>query len=250
MLTKHRRKWEQFKKRGNRQARSDLIAEFVPLVHYVYSRMTVYLPRVLDEDDLIAAGTIGLISAIDDFDPDRGLEFSTFAVPRIRGAVLDELRQHDWVPRTARRRAAELNDAIDRARDDETDTPDYRQVARALGIDQKDLGRHMSRLQPVAFVPLENASDNTDDEGMSVSQLIANDRSVDPASEAELSDEFVALAAALTGLPDVERNLISDYYFGERMQKDIARDLAVSRSRVSQLHNRAIQGLRERMGAA
>jgi RNA polymerase sigma factor for flagellar operon FliA len=250
MLSKHREKWEKFKQQDDRQARSELIAEFVPLVHYVYGRMTVYLPRVLDESDLIAAGTIGLISAVDEFDPERGLEFSTFAVPRIRGAILDELRQHDWVPRTARRRAAELSEAIDKARESETDAPDYRKVARSLGIDQKDLVRHMSRLQPVAFVTLDHASDDRDDDSLSVSQLVANDHSADPAYEVELADQFVALGSALEQLPGVERGLIQDYYFGERMQKEIAEDLAVSRSRVSQLHNRAIQGLRERMGAA
>jgi RNA polymerase sigma factor FliA len=250
MLTKHRQKWMQFKRRGNQQARSELIKEFVALVHYVFGRMSLYLPHVLDDSDLIAAGTIGLINAVDDFDIDRGIEFSTFAVPRIRGAILDELREHDWVPRTARRRAAELNTAMAQAREDETSSPDFSKVARLLGLDGAGLSKLMSRVQPVAFVPLDHSPGSEDDETLSVGQLLADGHSADPCAEAELADQLTALGAALETLPQTERQLVVQYYFEDRMQKDIAKELCVSRSRVSQIHNHAICTLREQMEPA
>jgi RNA polymerase sigma factor FliA len=250
MLTKHLDKWERFKRHGDRQARSDLISEFVALVHYVFGRMSLYLPNVLDDSDLIAAGTIGLIMAVDDFDIERGIQFSTFAVPRIRGAILDELREHDWVPRTARRRAAELNVAMEKSRDSVTSAPNFGKVARLMGIEIGDLSKLMSRVKHVSFVPLDHSPSSEDDGNMSVSQLLADDNSRDPLVEVELSDQLLALKNALNTLPETERRLVMQYYFEERMQKDIAKDLHVSRSRVSQIHNHAITSIKDRMAAA
>lgn len=250
MLTRHREKWVRFKRRGDKEARAELIREFVPLVHYVFGRMSVYLPRVLDDQDLIAAGMIGLILAVDDFDMRREIEFTTFAVPRIRGAILDELREHDWVPRTARRRAAELDAALERSRDDFASAPDLGKVARILGMRPTELSKLMSKVRPVSFVALEHSSDEDDGEHMSVSSVVADKSSEEPGAGAELVDQCNALQAALMTLPEVERRVVVQYYFEQRMQKDIAKQLRVSRSRVSQIHNHAIETLRERMEAA
>lgn len=251
MLTRHREKWVRYKRRGNKQARKELICEFLPLVHYVYSRMSLYLPRILDEQDLVAAGTIGLISAVNDFDISRGIEFSTFAVPRIRGAMLDELREHDWIPRTARRKAMELDEALKQSQDTDMGAPDLGQTARLLGLSRTQLSKLMAKVQPAAFVSLEHPHDHADEtKGMNVSQLLADTHSEDPQGRAELIDQCSALQAALTMLPEAERSVITQYYFEQRMQKDIARGLRVSRSRVSQIHNRAINTLRERMSTS
>ena len=250
MLTKHRKTWHRFKLRRDRKARAELIREFLALVHYVFGRMSVYLPRVLSDEDLIAAGVIGLISAVDDFDVKREIEFTTFAVPRIRGAILDELREHDWVPRTARRRAAELGAAMEKSREGMLGGPNLGKVARIMHVRRSDLGKLMSRVHPVAFVPLEHGANDEDEGSMSVSQLVADKHSRNPRAEAELTDQCKALQNALMTLPEVERSVVAQYYFDQRMQKDIAKDLRVSRSRVSQIHNHAITTLRERMEAA
>jgi len=250
MLTRHRDKWRRYKKRRDREARAELICEFLPLVHYVFGRMSVYLPRVLDEQDLIAAGVIGLISAVNDFDIDRGIEFTTFAVPRVRGAILDELREHDWVPRTARRRAAELDAAMAQSRETPDGEADLEKTARLLGVSRAELGKLMTRTQPVAFVPLEHPHTGEEDGTMEVAQILADESSQDPGVEVELHDQCRALGDALTGLPGTERNVIEQYYFGQRMQKDIAKELRVSRSRVSQIHNHAVSTLRERLTTA
>ena len=249
MPTRHHDTWERFKRKDDRDARAELIHEFIALVHYVYGRMSIYLPQVLENEDLIAAGTIGLISAVDDFDIDRGIEFTTFAVPRIRGAILDELREHDWMPRTARRRAAELKQAMEKAGDEYDGRPDFDTVAELLDVDRSRLSQLMHRVQSVSFVPLDQSSGD-DDDGMSVSQVLADPSSEDPVASLELEDECRTLESLVETLPEVERNVVTDYYFEERMQKDIARDLQVSRSRVSQIHHHALTTLRERMEAA
>lgn len=249
MLSKHREKWMRYKKRRDKNARKELICEFLPLVHYVYGRMSVYLPAVLDDQDLIAAGVIGLISAVNDFDIKRGIEFTTFAVPRIRGAILDELRTHDWMPRTARRRAAELDVALVKARKDQFDAPDMAKVAKLLGIEQSDLSKLMMRTQSVSFVPLEHASEDDSDENMCIGQLLADRKCVSPQDEVEHNDLQKVMLEALSSLPTTEKEVLVKYYFDEKMQKDIARQLKVSRSRVSQIHNHAIDLLKEKIMA-
>jgi RNA polymerase sigma factor for flagellar operon FliA len=249
MLTKHVDKWIRYKKKNDRAARSELICEFVALVHYVFGRMSVYLPRILDDQDLVAAGMIGLISAVNDFDIERGVEFTTFAVPRIRGAMLDELREHDWVPRTARRRAAELDAAMNRSRKDPYSEADLGKVARLMGVARTDLGRIINKARVAAFVPIDHSHESDGHDSMSMRQLLADHRVADPGSEAEHADQCKALKRALLSLPEIERSVLTQYYFGRRMQKDIARDLRVSRSRVSQIHNHAVSTLRERLEA-
>ncbi len=249
MLTKHREKWHQYKKQGDRTARGELICEFVALVHYVFGRMSVYLPRILDDQDLIAAGMIGLISAVNDFDVDREIEFTTFAVPRIRGAILDELRKHDWVPRTARRRAAELDAAMSQSRKDIYSDADLTKVARLMGVARADLGKIITKARVASFLPIDHSQVNDDRDSMSIRQLLSDSRVTDPGSEVEHGDQCKALKEALSSLPEIERSVITQYYFERRMQKDIANDLNVSRSRVSQIHNHAVNTLRERMEA-
>lgn len=249
MLSKHRDKWMRYKKRHDKNARKELICEFLPLVHYVFGRMSVYLPTVLDEQDLVAAGVIGLISAVNDFDVSRDIEFTTFAVPRIRGAILDELRGHDWVPRTARRRAAELAAALAKARKDQFDAPDMAKVARILGIEQSELSKLMLRTQSVSFVPLEHASEDDNDESMCIAQVMADRKCVSPQDEVEHNDLQKVMLEALSSLPPTEKEVLVKYYFDEKMQKDIARQLKVSRSRVSQIHNHAIDMLKEKIEA-
>ena len=250
MLTKHREKWFQYKKHNDRTARSELICEFVALVHYVFGRMSVYLPRILDDQDLVAAGMIGLISAVNDFDVDREIEFTTFAVPRIRGAILDELREHDWVPRTARRRAAELDRAMNKSREDVYSDADLGKVARLMGVARSDLGKIITKARVASFLPIDHSQVDDDHDRMSIRQLLSDHRVTDPGTEVEHVDQCKVLKQALLSLPEIERSVITQYYFEQRMQKDIASDLKVSRSRVSQIHNHAVTTLRERLEAA
>ena len=248
MAIKHSEEWERYKLHGDQTARAELIREYVPLVHYVVNRMSLKLPRTLDKGDLIAAGTLGMIAAVGAFDLERGVEFSTFGVPRIRGAVLDELRSQDWVPRTARRRAAQINAVMDACRDD-GGLPDLDKVAERVKMQKARLLQLLARLRPASFIPLEGA-DAEDSEGdMSVSQVLKDERVEGPQGRAELAEQCRVLRSALEMLPEPQRSLIWEHYFKNREQKDIAKELRVSRSRVSQIHSSALINLRKRLEA-
>ena len=218
MAIKHFELWRQFKRKNDRDARAELIHEYVALVHYVVSRMSVRLPVTMDNDDLVAAGTLGLISAVQNFDIERGIEFSTFAVPRIRGAVLDEVRKNHWTSRTVRRRAAQVNELIQDCAAENCE-PDLAQLAKRMNVPRERVGKILASIRPVSFVPL-NGHAGDDADGLHVSQLLSDESSVDPQERAQLTEELAALTAALGTLPDGERRLISEYYFEQQEQKD------------------------------
>jgi len=248
MAIRHAEKWERYKHHGDNEARADLIREYVPLVHYVITRMSLKLPCVLDHGDLVAVGTLGMITAVHAFSLERGIEFSTFAVPRIRGAVLDELRRHDWVPRTTRRRTAQITAAMKYCRE-EDGLPDLDRVAERMDIPRRRLVKLLARLRPVNFVPLDQPACENDPDGMAVSHVLPDERAEDPQRRAELAELCRAVRTALEALPEPQRSLIWEHYFKDREQKDIARDLRVSRSRVSQIHTCALNNLRKQMEA-
>lgn len=248
MAIKHSEKWERYKLHGDQTARAELIREYVPLVRYVVNRMSLKLPRTLDKSDLVAAGTLGMIGAVGAFDLDRGVEFSTFAVPRIRGAILDELRSQDWVPRTARRRAAQINAVMNTCRDD-GGLADLDRVAERVKMQKARLLQLLAHLRPASFVPLERADAEDSEDGMSVSQILKDERAEDPRRRVELAEQCRVLRSALEMLPEPQRSLICQHYFKNREQKDIAKELRVSRSRVSQIHTSALINLRKRLEA-
>jgi len=248
MAIKHYELWAQYKRRGSTEARAELIREHVPLVHHVINRMALNLPSTLGRDDLAAIGTLGLISAVQTFDLQRGIEFSTFAVPRIRGAILDELRRQDWVPRTTRRRAAELSGYLDE-NVAERRAPDLASLARRMKIPARRLSKMLAKLRPVVFLSLADSAPETDGDNLPASQTVADPRVLDPQKRVELAEQLATLRTALDALPRSERDLIVEYYFENHEQKDIAQRLRVSRSRVSQIHSHALLTLRKQMQA-
>jgi RNA polymerase sigma factor FliA len=248
MAIKHFELWKRFKRKNDRDARTELIHEYVALVHYVVSRTSVHLPVTMDNDDLVAAGTLGLIGAVQNFDIERGIEFSTFAVPRIRGAVLDEVRKNHWSSRTVRRRSAQVNELIQECAVQNRE-PDLAALAKRMNVPRDRVGKVLASIRPVSFVSLTGHGGD-DNDGMHVSQLLSDESCVDPQERVQLTEELGALTAALATLPEGERRLISEYYFEQQEQKDIATRLRVSRSRVSQIHSRALATLKKRMVAA
>ena len=249
MAIRHRDRWERYKVHGDRQARAELIREYVPLVHYVATRMSVRPPCIMDREDLVAIGILGLISAVHAFDPSRGIEFSTFAVPRVRGAIIDALRKDDWAPRTARQRAAELRAAMQESSGDHKPRS-LGQVARRMKVSRRRLGQLMAAIRPISFVPLDHGAVEGHPEQPPISQLIADRHCRTPLEEAELSEQCERVRAILEELPEPQRGLIIEYYFKSRQQKDLAKEMRVSRSRVSQIHTGALATLRKRMEAA
>ena len=226
------------------ELRQKLIGEHLGLVYHVARQLCRAKQMDVELDELVSAGTLGLIEAFNNFDTTRGLAFSTFAAPRIRGAMLDELRRQDHVPRSVRRRARELNAATETLTRRLGRTPDQSQLADAMGVDLHTLFRMQTESDHGRFIPLERTTEGTaSGSRIPMEHLIAaTEDEVD--ERLTLSQEIDKMRDALVDLPDQERNVLSLYYFEELKLAEIAQILGVSESRVSQIRAKAISRLR------
>jgi RNA polymerase sigma factor for flagellar operon FliA len=232
-------------KGGDRDAHDRLVVCYDPLVRYVVSRMSIALPPSLDRQDLVGFGVIGLIDAIDRFDLDRGFTFQTYAVTRIRGAILDELRSLDWVPRTVRGRMHTIDRATAQFEQDHGCEPDLKDIAAVTGLGVPDIRTTLVAYQNGYLASLDErstASSGQDDE--------PRERAIVDAT-AELPEEIYdheesqqALRHEIGKLKLRDRAVIALYYFEEMTFSEIGRILSVSESRVCQVHGRAIRELR------
>jgi RNA polymerase sigma factor for flagellar operon FliA len=226
------------------ELRQKLIGEHLGLVYHVARQLCRAKQMEVELDELVSAGTIGLIEAFNNFDTSRGLAFSTFAAPRIRGAMLDELRRQDHVPRSVRRRARELNTATETLTRRLGRTPDQGQLADAMGVDLHTLFRMQAESDHGRFIPLERTTEGTPSGSrIPMEHLIAaTEEEVD--DRLTLSQEIEKMREALVDLPEQERNVLGLYYFEELKLSEIAAILGVSESRVSQIRAKAISRLR------
>lgn len=224
--------------------RQKLISEHLGLVYHVARQLCRAKQMDVEIDELVSAGTLGLIEAFNNFDQSRGLAFSTFAAPRIRGAMLDELRRQDHVPRSVRRRTRELNATVETLTKTLGKAPDQGQLASAMGVDLPTLFRYQSESDGSRFIPLERTAEGTPTGSrIPMEHLLA---STDQEVEDRLTtaQEVGRLREALLALPEQERNVLSLYYFEELKLAEIAAILKVSESRISQIRAKAISRLR------
>ncbi len=219
------------------EAREALILEHVPLLHHIVGRLAVELPARVDRDDLLGFGMVGLVSAADGFDPDRGLQFSTYAYPRIRGAILDELRKADFLPRGRRDRVRELERTARDLEQTNGQPPTPEELAAAMGIELDELDEILSSAHASVHVSLDDGPSE------SFGALLADPRSDDPVDSVEWVEMKDLLAEAIEELPEPERTVITLYYAEELLLKEIGDILGVTESRVSQLRSRAIYRL-------
>jgi RNA polymerase sigma factor FliA len=242
--------WTQFKVTRDPSLRQQLILQYAPLVKYVVGRMAIGLPSILDAEDIISHATFGLIDAIERFDPDRGPKFETYAIPRIRGSILDAVRRLGTYPRGMRRRVKEMEAAIAALEERNGRTPTDEEVAASLGI---SIEAYNGELAEASFVvvPLDRSSRGSDDdEFLPLSDIIEDQRAPSPPVEAERSELREALTDAVNELPARDRLLVSLYYYEELTLREIAEVLEISESRVCQLHTRAILRLRRSLAKA
>lgn len=231
------------------ESRQALLGEHLGLVYHVARQLCRSKQMDVELDELVSAGTIGLIEAFNNFDSSRGLAFSTFAAPRIRGAILDELRRQDHVPRSVRRRAREMHAASEALSRRLGHAPDQSQLASAMGVDLTTLSRWQAESDHGRFIPLERTSEQSSNGSrLPLEQLIA-DPSDDVEDRLTLTQEVAHLRDALLALPESERNVLSLYYFEELKLSDIAAILGVSESRVSQIRAKAVTRLRGALGS-
>lgn len=240
--------WAYYKTTKDSQAREDLILNYAPLVKYVAGRLAMTLPSHVDSEDLVSYGLFGLMEAIERFLPERGVRFETYAISRIRGAMLDGLRSLDWVPTSVRQKAKEIERAyseveakLGRAASDE-------EIANHMGI---SLERFHVRLQQTAGTCLVSLDEIMGDEDTSSSHryapCLADDSLPRPDVQAEIEEIKRILAEAIDALPEKERLVVALFYYEGLTAKEIAKVMKLSQSRISQLHGKAILRLRGRL---
>jgi RNA polymerase sigma factor for flagellar operon FliA len=238
--------WQQYTSKPDLATRERLVLEYLPLVKYVVGRLAVTLPPTVDADDLLGYGVMGLIMAIERFSPEKGFKFETFAISRIRGAVIDELRSQDWLPRSVRQKAKELEATIRGLENELGRTASDQELASRLGVGVDDLPRSLSEITAPVLSLDELVSTSDDGQKLSWLDTLPDDR-LGPAAQLDHEAMLDVLGQAIDMLPERERLLVSLYYHEGLTLKEIGAVLGVTESRVCQLHGQAMARLRTRI---
>jgi len=237
--------WRCYLDEGDGDARQQLILMYLPLVHYVLGRMSVYLPSSLERDDLVSHGIVGLIQAIDHYDVGRGAKFKTYATIRIRGHILDVLRAMDLLPRGVRERSSRIGKSLTKLTKELGRSPTDREVADDLNISVRELRKSL-RDASVSFISLDAPADGGYSQGDSllVEEVISKATIPLPAEQLDRNEMRRGLAEALSKLSEREQLLTSLYYFEQLTMKEIGVVLEISESRVCQIHSKVLLTLR------
>jgi RNA polymerase sigma factor FliA len=237
--------WDEFKGSGSAQARERLILHYAPLVKYVASRVATGLPASVEQADLVSYGMFGLIDALQKFEPARGNKFETYAIPRIKGAIIDELRAMDWVPRSVRFKAREIEKAYADLESTLKRAPSEREVAERLGVSLAELHDVINQISFVSVLALDELLAVGTDRGEYVSLMdTLADRGTDPTTGLEGQETRGLLAAAINSLSEREKIVVTLYYFEGLTLAEIGDILGVTESRVCQIHTKAVGQLR------
>jgi len=243
--------WRRFKRTGVKGDRDRLILTYAPLVKYVAGRLGSGLPAHVDEGDLISYGLLGLISAIERYDPDRDIKFETYAIVRIKGAIIDELRALDWVPRSVRSRAREIERAIAELEAKVGRAPTDEEIAHKIGISQDELEESLTDISRSSIAALDELwSGGADGDQVSLLDTIEDQAGPRPADALDETEVRETLADAIARLPEREKLVITLYYYEELTLREIGEVLGVTESRVSQLHTKAVLRLKSRLSGA
>lgn len=241
--------WDRFKNSNDQSARDELIVAYSPLVRQVAGRLGAGLPNQVEHADLISYGVFGLIDAIEKYDTARPVKFETYASSRIRGAIIDELRALDWIPRSIRSRARDIDRAYAELEAKLNRSPSEEEVAEHLEISLAELHAIMSRLASTNVMALDEMTSTGADRSETVTLLdtIQDSRAEDPAGTMEAEEMKYVLARAIDQLGEREKFVLTLYYFESMTLSEIGAVLGVTESRISQMHSKAVLQLRDRL---
>jgi RNA polymerase sigma factor for flagellar operon FliA len=244
--------WKQFKEDNSQESREKLILNYAPLVKYVAGRVSSGLPPNIEYADLVSYGIFGLIDAIEKYDPDRGIKFETYAIARIKGAIIDELRSIDWVPRSIRFKARELEKSYVVLENELKRLPNDEEVAKHMNIPLEELHQLLQQMSFISLVALDELWNVGGDKGDKVSLVdtLEDARVKDPSKTYEIEEMKRILADAINRLPEREKIVISLYYYEGLTLREIGEVLGVTESRVCQMHTKAILRLKGRLSSA
>ncbi|MFQ5538167.1 MAG: sigma-70 family RNA polymerase sigma factor [Gemmatimonadota bacterium] len=239
--------WDAVQTDGDDTAREELLLRHMGLVHHV-ARQVIRTTRVNAAfDELVSAGTIGLMKAIENFDPSRGLAFSTFAAPRIRGSVLDDLRRRDDVPRSVRKKQRDISRAVNRLTAELGRPPTDEELAAELEIEVERLWTWKRQIEHAGRVSLDRPLDSSAPGGTKAGEVLAGDQGTEIEDEINRTEEIKILREEILNLKEQERIVLSLYYFEELKLHEIASVLGVTESRISQIRSKAVANLRVRL---
>jgi RNA polymerase sigma factor for flagellar operon FliA len=243
--------WRRYKSTGDQRARERLVVAYSPLVKYVSGRMASGLPAHVEEADLISYGLVGLISAIERFDIEREIKFETYAITRIKGAIIDELRSLDWVPRSVRSRAREIEKANSKLEHRLQRAPTDEEMASELELSVEEFQDALLQISNSSVAALDELWTVSDASGDQVSLLdtIQDPGAPDPAQLMDATELKDRVADAIARLPEREKLVVALYYYENLTLREIGEVLGVTESRISQLHTKAVLRLRSRLQA-
>ena len=241
--------WQRYKSSGDERARERLVVAYSPLVKYVAGRMASGLPAHVDEADLISYGLVGLISAISRFELEREIKFETYAITRIKGAIIDELRSLDWVPRSVRARARAIERANAKLEHKLQRAPTDEEMSDALDMTVQEFQDALMQISNSTVAALDELWTVSDASGDQVSLLdtLQDPRAPDPAAVMDQTDLKDRMADAIARLPEREKLVVALYYYENLTLREIGEVLGVTESRISQLHTKAVLRLRGRL---
>jgi len=241
--------WDSYIRTGSQEIREKIILEYAPLVKVVAGRLSMYLGYNVEYDDLVGYGIFGLIDAIDKFDNKKDVKFETYASLRIRGAILDQIRQMDWIPRTVRQRQKKMDAAIREIESETGQTATDEQIAEKLQISEDELLNWHSQMKVTNLVSLNEYMETGSEIGIDPERQNTTSQFDSPEEVMEKSELKKMLAESLEILTEKEKKVILLYYYEELTLKEISNILEVSESRISQLHTRALQKMRTKLGS-
>lgn len=243
--------WADFKRSGNQDARDRLIVHYSPLVKYVAGRVSAGLPHSIEQADLVSYGIFGLIDAIEKFDTSRNIKFETYAITRIKGSIIDELRAIDWVPRSVRAKARSVERAYAKLEAQLLRTPSDAEVAEELGISDEELQAIFNQISFVGLIALDEVLSSGSGERGDTTTLgdTIPDRGEGPVAAFEVEEMKHLLAGAINRLGDREKIVLTLYYYESLTLAQIGEVLGVTESRVCQIHTKAVLQLRSRLSS-
>lgn len=230
--------------------REEVIIRYSPMIKYVANRIAMRLPPHIEVDDLISVGVLGLMDAISKYDSSRGAKFKTYAEFRVRGAILDELRAMDWVPRSIRQKASSVDKVVQSLQVKLSRSPEDQEVAKEMGVSLEQFHATLNETKSIPVFSLDDLGIAKDSgEQQSLLDCLAGKADADPQTQIRLIELKEIIAKAIDTLPEKERLMVSLYYYEELTMKEIGAVLEITESRVSQIHSKAVYRLRTKLKA-
>ncbi len=240
--------WLRYKKEKKTEQRDYFVKQYAPLVKYVAGKVAIGMPYNVEFDDLVGFGVFGLFDAIEKFDPEKHVKFKTYAVTRIRGAIYDELRSIDWVPRSVRQKTREIEEIVYHLEANLGRSASDAEIAEKMGISIEELHKNIHKISTSSILSLNDLwYTGEDNDKVSIVDSIESPQSLNPDNIVEKEEIKKVIVQAINELPDKEKKVLVLYYYEDLTLKEIGKVLDVTESRISQLHTKAILRLRAKL---